>query len=688
MTQPNFASPQEERILILAPTGRDALMSMHFLTEAKLHPVSCESIEVLAREFQQGCGLILLTGEALTILTARVLFDALAGQPAWSDVPLLVLTSGGGAIPTNNRMLTALGHAGNVTLVERPVRTATLLSAITSALRARRHQYDVRDQLAEEVRVKEALRLSEERLRIALEAAQLGAWELDLTTGRLDCTPSFKANFGLSPDTSFSYEALLSAVHPDDREAMQTAVSRALQQKGAYKHEYRIQWPDNTLHWIQANGRGNYNTSGSPYNMVGVALDITDRKLAETEREHLLAREQAARVEAEAASRLKDQFLATVSHELRTPMMAILGWANLLRTGQIDKDTSTTALETIERNANSQVQLINDLLDVSRIITGKMRLDIEKVEITSLVRSAIETIRPTAEAKDIQIAVTIQPDMAFLYGDAERLQQIAWNLLSNAVKFTLNGGKIEVHLVCTKTQIELTVSDTGQGIATEFLDQVFGRFRQADQTSTRQYGGLGLGLSIVHQLVELHGGSISAASEGKDRGASFKVLLPLLQGDPYVGPVHTFRKINHNGTQIACPPQLTALRVLVVDDEFDTRSMLQATLEFCGAHVMTAGSVPEALELYKQFQPDVLVSDIGMPNEDGYSLIRKIRALEIEHGKKTPAMALTAYVSQADRDRALAAGFQVHVSKPIETAEFVTLLGSLVEPCTPSRSPR
>jgi PAS domain S-box-containing protein len=672
---------REQCVLILAPTGRDAAISLRFLTESNLHAVTCNSVQTLSAELQEGCGVILLAGEALTTSSFQVLAGAVTSQPSWSDVPLIVLTSGGGAYPANAGLLSQLGEVSNMTLIERPVRAATLLSAIKSALRARQHQYAVRDQLAEEIRVKEALRNSEERLHIALDAAQLGAWERNLATGQVEGTAICRRNFGLSLDEPFTYEVLLNLIHPDDRSVMEQAVKKALTEHVSYKCEYRVIWPDNSVHWILAHGRANYDSDGIPYDIVGVTLDITDSKRAEAEREQLLASEQAARVEAEAASRLKDQFLATVSHELRTPLMAIMGWANLLRADLVDENSVATALETIERNANSQMQLINDLLDVSRIISGKMRLEVEDVEVTSVIMAAIEAIRPAAVAKNVKLQVSISPQPILMRADPERLQQIAWNLLSNAVKFTPEGGQIHTALAVKDKRIELKVSDNGRGIAPEFLSHVFGRFRQADQTSTRTYGGLGLGLSIVLQLVELHGGSISADSEGEGRGATFTVYLPLAANEPdnILGHDSPVIGKDADGTALQCPSHLKDLRVLVVDDEPDTRAMLKTTLELCGSIVYTAASVSEATEIFTQFEPDILVSDIGLPNENGYALIAKIRSIEASTGKTIPAMALTAYVAEEDRLQAIDAGFQMHVAKPVEAGEFISLLSDLVQ---------
>jgi PAS domain S-box-containing protein len=683
---------RDESVLIVAPVGRDAAMMARFLTEAGIGSQVCASVEVLCDAMQRACGLIFLTGEALTPEATRCLTEHLALQPAWSDIPLVVLISGGAETPANADTLAALSRAGDVTLIERPVRGTTLLSAIRSALRARHRQYDVRDHLAEEVRAKQALSRSEEQLHIALDAAQLGAWQFDFTTSSLECTALCKANFGFAPEAELTYEVLLSAIHPDDRELTRAAIAGALREQQDYRGEYRVVWPDASLHWILASGRANYGENGQPYNMSGVTLDITERKAAEQEREQLLAREQvarseaeaahaeaeAARAEAETASRLKDEFLATVSHELRTPLTAILGWSSMLRTGQLEPGMMQTGLETIERNARSQVQLINDLLDVSRIITGKLRLELRAIDAIEVIEAAIEAVRPSANAKSIDFRVRLDAQAGSIAGDAERLQQVVWNLLNNAVKFTPNGGTIQVSAEREDSHLQITIRDSGKGIPAEFLSLIFDRFRQADQTSTRSYGGLGLGLSIVRQLVHLHGGMVDAHSDGEGKGATFIVRLPLLTED--VPQAHSEQTVSSgevlDGLQLLAH-LLDDLQVLVVDDESDTRDVLCAVLERCGANVTTAASAAEAIEVLAGWKPDILISDIGMPEEDGCSLIGKVRALEAKAGGQLPAIALTAYVRPEDEARALKAGFQVHVSKPVEPQELVTVVARL-----------
>jgi PAS domain S-box-containing protein len=397
---------RDERILILAPVGRDATMTARYLSGISLATQVCADTQALCREMALGCGLLLLTDEALTPPAMRDLGSALPQQPPWSDIPLIILIRGGGETPINAPLLNALGEVGNVTLIERPVRQTTLLSTIQSALRARRRQYEVRDHLREEVLAREALSQSEERLRIALDAAQLGTWQLDLATGELDCTPTCKAFFGVPSDAPFSYKALLETIHPEDRAGMQEAVESAVRAGDVYRREYRIVLSGGSVRWILASGRANYDSGGKPYRMVGVTLDITERKNVEEERERLFAQEQIARAKAEEASRIKDEFLATVSHELRTPLNAILGWTHLLRTGEMDESTNQRALETIERNARSQAQLIEDLLDISRIITGKMRLEFQEVELAQVIEAALDGVRPGRQVQEHSVTAS------------------------------------------------------------------------------------------------------------------------------------------------------------------------------------------------------------------------------------------------------------------------------------------
>lgn len=440
---------------------------------------------------------------------------------------------------------------------------------------------------------------------------------------------------------------------------------------------------DGPPHRLLASGRALFGVGGQKLGAVVIMHDITAQQQAEEEREHLI-QEREARKAAEKSNQIKDEFLATLSHELRTPLTAILGWTHMLRAGRLAPEDTQRAMETIERNAQAQLQLIEDLLDVSRIITGKMRVEVAPVELTEVVKAAVEAVRPAAQAKTIRLQVLLDPQAGPVSGDAARLQQVIWNLLTNAVKFTPKGGRVQVRLERVNSHVEIAVTDTGQGIDSEFLPHIFDRFRQADQTSTRTFGGLGLGLSIVHQLVELHGGVIQAHSSGAGQGATFVVQLPLMAvhySQEQIDRRHpTARSLTASQNSLFdCPPQLDRLRVMVVDDEADTRDLLRAILESCGSEVVTAASAAEALEMLERWKPDVLISDIGMPGEDGYSLIGKVRALEAQHGGLVPAIALTAYARVEDRVRALTAGFHVHVPKPIEPVELIAVVASLAK---------
>ncbi|HZG54640.1 MAG TPA: ATP-binding protein, partial [Pyrinomonadaceae bacterium] len=400
---------------------------------------------------------------------------------------------------------------------------------------------------------------------------------------------------------------------------------------------------------------------------------------ARAEAEQVAAEKQRLYVEAQESNRLKDEFLATVSHELRTPLTAILGWAHLLRTGQTDDENLAKALETIERNARAQAQLIDDLLDVSRIITGKLRIDVRPIDPNSFIEAAVEAVRPAAEAKGVRLQRIMDTGVVTVSGDPVRLQQVVWNLLSNAIKFTPKGGRVQVRLERVNSHIEIGVSDTGPGIEPEFLPYVFDRFRQADGRTTRQHGGLGLGLSIVRHLVELHGGTVRAESEGEGHGATFTVLLPVAPVFQTVGVAERVHPAARDMLPLYdCPERLEGVRVLAVDDEPDTRELLKVGLGQCGALMTVVGSAAEALEAIAVEMPDLLISDIGMPGEDGYELIRRVRQLPPENGGKVPAIALTAYARVEDRMQALRAGYQMHVPKPVELAELVAVAASLV----------
>jgi PAS domain S-box-containing protein len=461
-------------------------------------------------------------------------------------------------------------------------------------------------------------------------------------------------------------------IHPDDLPAMIELYFTGIEKGEGHVTEFRHRRHDGAWRWTDSRVAPVRDARGNVVRWVGTLTDIHDQR---EERQRLLENERAARNEAEEASRLKDEFLAIVSHELRTPLSAILGWSQLLLSPKIAETELQKGLETIRRNARSQAQIIDDLLDMSRIITGKIRLDIQTVDLPMILEKALDSVRPAAAAKGVRIEVMIPPSCP-VQGDPGRLQQVFWNLFSNAIRFTPKDGKMGVALECTGAHLEVAVSDTGEGIEPDFLPYVFDRFRQQDGSTSRAHGGLGLGLSIVKNLVELHGGEIRARSPGQGKGSTFTLHFPVSPADPVAVPEG---ELPGSALPWEEPgdPSLDGLKVLVVDDELDTREILQRLLKSSAAQVLLAASAREALALLRREKPHVLISDIGMPNEDGYWLIQQVRSLDPEQGGAVPAVALTALARAEDRIRALRAGFQAHTPKPVETTELLYIVAGL-----------
>jgi PAS domain S-box-containing protein len=521
----------------------------------------------------------------------------------------------------------------------------------------------------EKLRANAALRESEARMQFVGERAGVGYWYWDIPNDHLDWSPVCYRLHGIPEGETVTYARYLQILHPDDRDHVDRAVRSALEPDGSsdYEIECRTVWPDGTVRWIHGKGSATFE-NGAPVRMAGIALDITARKTLELEREEMLARERRLRAEADEASLAKDHFLALLSHELRTPMTTILGWASFIRSGMADAATARRGIESIEQASRTQSRLIDDLLDVSRIVTGKMLVDKQLLDVGGAVRGAIEVIQPAAEAASIALTADLGGGPAFVAGDATRLQQVVWNLLANAVKFTPAGGHVDVAIVHFDDAVELRVRDSGIGIEPEFLPYVFERFLQADDGPTRRYGGLGLGLSLVRHLTELHGGSVHAESEGRGRGAEFRVRLPRADA-PTVG-----RAAARPARTEVRATSLTGVKVLLVDDDDAARTVLGTMLAGFGASVTHAASAAEAVLHFRAAPPDVLVSDIGMPEEDGYMLIRHLR----ETSSHVPAVAVTAYADPRDRDRALSAGFEAHLAKPVEPHELAAaVLGVL-----------
>ncbi|MDZ8104934.1 MAG: PAS domain-containing protein [Nostoc sp. DedQUE12a] len=578
-----------------------------------------------------------------------------------------------------------------------------------------------------------ALQDSEERLRLALVVANQGLYDLNLQTGDAIVNPEYALMLGYEPDEFQETNAKWrERLHPDDAAAVSQAYEDYIAGKvDDYQVEFRLRTKTGDWKWILSVGKiVAWDNEGKPLRMLGTHSDVSDRKRAEAEREQLLLREQAAREEAEAANRIKDEFLAVLSHELRTPLNPILGWAKLLRNSKLDEQKTAFALEAIERNAQLQTQLIGDLLDVSRILQGKLSFDITSVDLEATISAAIDTVRLAAQAKSIDLqfsiidfglqnpadissdssqqfshlkseipspsAVTLPlgedtslPDALRtrlqrepphlnskfqVAGDTARLQQIVWNLLSNAVKFTDVGGRVEVRLERVGTQAHIVVSDTGRGISPDFLPYIFDYFRQADAATTRKFGGLGIGLAIVRHLTELHGGMVTAHSLGEGHGATFTVRIPLIKTALVDNELNL-----DSSSDVSAALSLADMQILMVDDDADTRDYISFLLNQAGAKVTVAASASEALQLLVKSIPDILVSDVGMPDMDGYMLMRQVRNLPPEKGGNLKAIALTAYAGEINQKLAIAAGFSKHIAKPVEPEKLIAAIVELVK---------
>ena len=505
-------------------------------------------------------------------------------------------------------------------------------------------------------------------LLAALVAGRTVAWEWDLRTDRVVRTPNALPLLGL-PLTNDAEHGLTfeQMIHPEDRQRVREQVQAALTSGTAMATEFRLVRPDGSIVWVLDDGRFELDADGTPLRMRGILRDISEQKLLEARLEH-------ARQEAAAASQAKDLFLATISHELRTPLNAILGWARMLAAGDLDPETAARAIAVIERNADSQARLIEDLLDVARITTGKLRLDLRPIELVSVVERAVDVVRPAADAKGVRLHVALDHRAGPVMGDADRLQQAVWNLLTNAIKFTPRGGRVQIFLTRVDSHVEIRVSDSGIGIAADALPHVFDRFVQGRHASGGQQG-LGLGLTLARHLVELHGGTLVAESPGKDEGAQFSIALPLL--------IHTLPAAP-TGRHPAIPGSepvdrgvsLHGVRVLAIDDARDSLDMLGTLLRSRGADVRTAESARQGFAALSEWVPHVLVCDIEMPEENGYDLLTRIRALPDQRAS-VPAIAVTAYARTEDRVRAIETGFNVHIAKPLEPVELLTMIRAL-----------
>ncbi len=617
---------------------------------------------------------------ALALLSAIAIHGTLGGHGPFAGHPVnvsLLLLQGFMAVVSVTVLATAAAVVG-WQRVEQSVRQMNedLERRVTERTEQLwRSNEELRQQIQKRAGARRKLEKSEERLREAQRAARLGSWEWDIEQNTLWWSEELYEIYGVHP-ASFeaSSEAYLERIHPEDRAQAREVVAAALREKRPFAFEHRIVRPDGVQRVVLGQGDVLCDRKGHPVRMVGTAQDITEHKTAELERA-TLRREHAAREQAEEANRLKDEFLATLSHELRTPLNAIVGWANLLKEGKLDPATTARAVETIDRNVKIQSHLISDILDISRMTSGRLDLSVERVPLVPAIEAALDTMRPMARARGVELLPSLVPLTGPISGDPDRLQQVVWNLLSNAIKFAPEGGHVAVFLAQEGAWAALRVEDDGPGIDPEFLPHVFERFRQRDSTGTRPHGGLGLGLAIVRHLVELHGGTVTARNRSEGTGALFEVKLPVL-----TSPASEREETPEStGAESLNGQLLSGKHILLVEDDVDSRELIAMFLSGCGANVSAVGSAAEAIASFGARRPDLVVSDIAMPGRSGYDLIRELRARPAEAGGTVPAVALTAYAAQEDVAKARLAGFDAHLAKPVEMQDLVRSLADLLQ---------
>ncbi|MEH2464069.1 hybrid sensor histidine kinase/response regulator [Nostoc sp.] len=647
------------RFLLLEDSPLDAELTQAMLTEGG---INCELIRVeTGADF-----LVALETEDFDLILADHALPSFDGISALEiarnqcpEVPFIFVSAALG----EELAIEALKNGATDYVLKQ--RLGRLVPSVQRALREAKER-------RERQQVEELLQKSEARYRRIVDTSYEGIWMID-SQSRTEFV-----NQRLSEMLGYPVQEILGRSMFDFMDQADGIVVEEilkwLKREGSDLKEAQLRCKDGSYIWTLISARAIFSEENEFLGAIAMLTDITDRKRTESERDHLFQLEQTARAEAEAANRIKDEFLAVLSHELRSPLNPILGWAKLLQSRKFDDTALQKALETIERNAKLQAQLIEDLLDVSRILQGKLNLKMIPVNLPSTIEAAMETVRLAAEAKTIQIEMMLDPKRKVL-GDSARLQQVFWNLLSNAVKFTPIGGKVNVQLKCIDAQAQITVSDTGKGIHPDFLLYVFDYFRQGDSTTTRKFGGLGLGLAIARHLVEMHGGTISAESLGEDQGAIFTISLPLLKNSATIDDEPNA----DSSTAIFASSPLMGLQVLVVDDNTDSRNFFSFVLEQFGAIVTAVGSADQALQALTQSKPDILLSDIGMPEMNGYMLMQQVRDLEAEvGGKQIPAIALTAYAGEINQQQAIRAGFQQHIVKPVAPEELLMAISNLV----------
>ncbi len=531
--------------------------------------------------------------------------------------------------------------------------------------------------ITQQKRAEDRLRATNQRFRFMADSAPVFIWMSDSSKSRVWFNRRWLEFTGRTLDQEVGF-GWTQNVHEDDLAKCLQAYAKGFDARQPFRSEYRVRRADGMARWVIEQATPLFEGPGGTFSgYIGSCLDITESRQLQAEREENLKAERVAREEAERVGRLKDEFLATVSHELRTPLNAILGWASLLRRLQPGSEDYTRGLETIERNARIQGQIIADLLDMSRIISGKVQLDVQATDLAEVINAALDAVKLSIEAKKLKLRVTLDSRAGRLRGDSGRLQQVIWNLLTNAVKFTPSGGRIDVVMERVNSHVEVSVEDSGIGIKPEFLAFAFDRFRQAEATTTRRFGGLGLGLSIVKHLVELHGGSVRVKSAGEGQGSTFIVALPIsvVRSEESRPERAAFSDVDVGRIEL---PSLSGARVLVVDDQPDARVLICRLIEEQGGRCVLVEGGADALKSLGEEDVNILISDIGMPELDGYELIRKVRALHDSRVRNIPAIALTAYARNDDRQRALLAGFQMHVSKPVESRELIAGVASLL----------
>lgn len=649
------------RVLMLMPTQKDAERTASLLHDALIPSVVCGDLTALCRALREGAGAALITDEALASDSAGQLAESVRTQPSWSSIPFIMLARDVIGTPLERAATDTLG---NVVVVERPVQARTLASVVLSALRSRSHQYNIRDALLTLERRTTELRKQEERLQFALSAGKLGSWELELSTQTMKCSELCKLNFGRPVDQEFTYAELHETVHPLDRARVRAAIEHTLKTGADYDIEYRIGWHDGTTHWVLVRGRVAYDDQHEPTHMIGISLDVTARKLLE---QALVQSQSELGLQADqllAADRRKDEFLATLAHELRNPLAPIRTGLDVLRATS-EPRVATHTMAVMDRQLAHMVRLIDDLLDVSRITRGKLELKQENIALADVIDAAIEASRPSIEERAHTLHVTLPPSAVWLNADLTRMAQVISNLLNNASKYTDRAGAIDLSARLDGDEVVIQVRDSGIGIPRESLDSVFEMFSQVDQSPHPSQGGLGIGLALVRSLVEMHGGRVSAESEGLGRGSTFCVRLPtvsstlLAEAQPSLESAHS----------------PVARTILVVDDNQDAAALLSLMMQSAGHRTFTASDGSEALDVARANSPHAIFLDIGMPGMNGYEVARRLRSEP--QFESTVLIALTGWGSRDDKQKAMDAGFDFHLTKPVDSKDVHRLLDQL-----------